>query len=125
MEKPWRVISNADGVDEEYATMSEALEKADEVLALWRDQANDDGEWDEDVEGVEVHLVTHAARIVRRDGDGEDDGVYYGMTEMLGNEIDEELRTLRAEITSLRSRAETAEGERGRGTRHTGEDGRI
>lgn len=98
MEKPWKLISNADGIDDDFATLDEALKAADEKLALWRDQARDDGEWDEEVEGVEIHLVTHAARIVSRDGDNEDDGVEYGITEILGNEIDEELRQLRADL---------------------------
>ena len=101
MKKPWKVISNDDGVDDNYATLSEALKEADKVLSLWREQATDDGEWDEDVEGVEVHLVTHAARITTRDGDNEYDGVEYGMTEILGNEIDEELGKLRAKVELL------------------------
>ena len=103
MKKPWKVVSNDDGVDDDYATLSEALTEADKVLSLWRDQATDDGEWDEDVEGVEIHLVTHAARITMRDGDNEYDGVEYGMTEILGNEIDEELRKLRAEVERLKA----------------------
>ena len=100
-EKPWRVISNADGVDEEFTTLPEAIKGAEEVLALWRDQANDEGEWDEDVEGLEIHLLTHAARITMRDGDNEDDGVDYGITEIFGNELDEELRHLRADKDRL------------------------
>lgn len=101
MKKPWKVISNADGVDNDFATLAEALKEADEIVALWRDQAHDEGEWDEDVEGVEVHLVTHAARITMRGGDDEDDGVEYGMTEMLGNELDVELASLQAEHDRL------------------------
>ena len=112
MVKPWRVVSNADGVDEEFATLPEAIKAAEDVLDLWRQQSHDDGEWDEDVEFVEVHLVTHAARIVSRDGDNEEDGVEYGIAEILGNEIDEDLRRLRAELTALRAQLSIVEGER-------------
>lgn len=106
MKKPWKLISNADGIDDDFATLDEALKAADETLALWRDQARDDGEWDEDVEGVEIHLVTHAARIVSRDGDNEDDGVEYGITEILGNELDEELSQLRNKVAKMREALE-------------------
>jgi pyruvate-formate lyase-activating enzyme len=106
MDKPWRVVSNADGVDEEYAALKEALAEADKVLTLWREQANDEGEWDEDVEGVEVHLVTHAARITMREGDNEGDGVEYGITEILGNEVDEEIRRLNSALTSSKEEVE-------------------
>jgi len=122
MEKPWRVVSNADGVYEEYATLPEAISEAEKVLALWREQATDDGEWDEEVEFVEVHLVTHAARIVSRDGDNEDDGVEYGITKILGNELDEELRTLRAELSRLTLSAAESQREV---ERLTGENGRL
>lgn len=102
MEKSWRLISNADGIDDEFATLDEALKAADETLVLWRDQAVMDNEWADEVEGIEIHLVTHAARIISSDGDNEDDGVEYGMTEILGNELDEELRQLRNENARLR-----------------------
>lgn len=101
MKKPWKLISNASGIDEDYKSLDEALKAAEETLELWRQQARDDGEWDEDVEGVEIHLVTHAARITMRDGDNEDDGVDYGITEILDNEIDEELRKLRNRTKAL------------------------
>jgi hypothetical protein len=90
VKKPWRVICAVDGIEEEFATLDEALKEADNVLSAWRDHAHDDGEWDEEVEGVEIHLVTHAARITIRDGDNEDDGVDYGITEMPVSEIEKD-----------------------------------
>lgn len=102
MEKPWKVISNAHGINDDFETLDEALKAADETLSLWRDQARDEGEWDEEVEGVEIRLLTHAARITNREGDNEDDGVDYGITEILGNEIDEELRQLRKKVETMR-----------------------
>lgn len=98
--KLWRVISSADGVDEEYASLDEALQEAGKVLALWRDQACDEGEWDEDVEGLEVHLVTHAARITKRDQDERGESVEYGIVENTA-----ELTQLRADLAMWKNKS--------------------
>jgi len=62
VEKPWRVIDNANGVDDGYATEEEALKAADELLQSYRDQARDDGEWDFDVTGIEVYLLAYGIK---------------------------------------------------------------
>lgn len=72
---PYFAHSPEDGF-EYFATQSEALEFASRAIAEYKDAANFDGEWSDDVEGVRVGIVTHVARC---DGD-EKSGYDYEMT---------------------------------------------
>jgi len=78
--KPWRVSSPADNYEEDFATEAESLADAEKVLDLFREEARDEGEWDEDVEFVQVYRLCHTAQVIKREKD--DDGyehIDYGM----------------------------------------------
>lgn len=78
-ERPWRVSSPADNYEEDFATEEAALADAEKVIQLFREEAYDDGEWNEDVEFVQIYQLCHSAQINRRESHESGEAVDYGM----------------------------------------------
>lgn len=70
--KPWIVWSSEDGILEEFATEQEAVDVANETLALWRDEAVGEGEWGDGVEYIAVYRLAHVATLSKDDDEGCD-----------------------------------------------------
>lgn len=84
MEKPWRVESPADNYEEDFATEKEALADAERVISLFREEAQDEGEWNDEVEQVRVYRLCHAAQITKRESDNSN-----GCVEAFGTVTDD------------------------------------
>lgn len=57
--KPWLVWSSEDGILEEFETEQEAVNCANETLALWREESVSQGEWNDGVENIAVYRLAH------------------------------------------------------------------
>ena len=70
--KQWIVWSSEDGIFDEFDTEQEAIDVANETLALWREEACGEGEWGDGVEYISVYRLAHSVAVSKEDDDGVD-----------------------------------------------------
>jgi len=103
------VVQNGDGDEDDFATLPEAIACADEILADYREDA-DDGEWSDLAEHVRVlEVVAIAKPTYGADDDGEE-FVDYTMDAV--SECDPEISRLAGLVAAATKRADDAEKQR-------------
>lgn len=63
-------VDNSDGFYL-YDTEKEALEAANEEIAMWRKEARYDGEWPEEVENITYGVILGRSAPIEHDDDGQ------------------------------------------------------
>jgi hypothetical protein len=61
--KEWLVWSSEDDILEDFDTEQEAIDLANETLALWREEAIGEGEWGDGVEFISVYQLAHCVKV--------------------------------------------------------------
>jgi len=103
------VVQNGDGDEDDFATLPEAIACADEILADYREDA-DDGEWSDLAEHVRVlEVVAIAKPTYGADDDGEE---FVDYTMDAASECDPEISRLAGLLAAATKRADDAERER-------------
>ena len=64
MKEKWRVSDNGNSIEEDFNTEQEALDFANESLALYREEAISESEWSDEVEFLAVYKMVHCTKVV-------------------------------------------------------------